>query len=261
MQKIYNLPHTAKQIIDSKDWIDIDGTVYTPVTNYHRQETGYYIKKTCHIVQGYLYCGIYYISRHKCVQKRVHRLVAQAFIPNPEHLAIVGHKNNIKSDDRVENLYWTTNNENIQKAVDDGLLINKKGEEDPQSKPVIMYKTTTNEKIAEFGSIIEASNATGIPKNTVARQAKYHRPVRKEFYFRYRDDVTAVSNNIVGMFDYDSDRLLDTFISPAMASKKTGIKEKTIGQQCHLGKPKHKFSDLYFGYVNNKCESTIENNQ
>lgn len=258
MEKIYELPTTAKQIPDSKDFIDIDGTIYTPVTNYKNTYAGYYHKKTCHIVHGYQYCGIYYESRHKCIQKRVHRLIAEAFIPNPQDYPIVGHKNNIKSDNRIENLYWTTNKENIQKAVDDGLLKNDKGFQDSQSKPVIMYETTTNKKIQTFGSIIEASKHTGIPKNTIARQAKYHRPVRKPYYFRYTDDDTVVSNNIVGMYSFDDDKLIKTFFSIANAAKETHSNEKTISQQCHKGKPKVKFSDYYFGFVNTKCEQTIE---
>lgn len=244
MMEVMDLPKTAQPIKGAVNhWIDVDGSVYAiDSRNNHPKKL---IKKaftTCH---GYSYCGIKYEGQTCNVSKRVHRLVAETFIPNPNNYTVVGHKNNIKNDNRVENLYWTTTSENTKKAFDDGLAKNDKGFDDSQSLPVIMYNTYTNERVKEFGSCREAHRETKIPLNTICRQAKYKRPSRKPFYFRYIDDECTFYE-VVGMFNYDSDALIRTFINCSQASDETGISERTICQQTKTGKPSIKRNEVYF---------------
>ena len=186
--EISEMPKSARKIKNSKDYADVDGQIYTYVSNYRGKKTNKVVRKTQREIQGYMYCGIYDNVAKAVKTKRVHKIIAETFLPNPNNYEVVGHKNNIKTDNRIENLYWTTYSENTQKAVDDGLLVNKKGYDDSQSKPVRMYETNTNKFLGEYGSCKEASRVTGVPMTTICRQAKYHRPVRKPYYFRFIDD-------------------------------------------------------------------------
>ena len=60
----------------------------------------------------------------KRVYRYVHRLVAEAFLEKPEGRNVINHKNYIKSDNRVSNLEWVTQKENIAHCRNQGRLYN-----------------------------------------------------------------------------------------------------------------------------------------
>lgn len=74
---------------------------------------------------GYLYVVL--SLNGKTTNNKIHRLVASAFIPNPENKREVNHINGIKTDNRVENLEWNTRSENIRHAHKTGLKRNLNG--------------------------------------------------------------------------------------------------------------------------------------
>lgn len=81
--------------------------------------------------QGYLCASLCWKGVQITI--RVHRVVAVAFIPNPDNKPQINHKNGIKSDNWVENLEWSTGSENIKHAYQMGLL-SRKGEKHSHSK-------------------------------------------------------------------------------------------------------------------------------
>lgn len=133
------------------DYITRSGKVYAKYS-----ETEYYLKHP-HVNKhnGYVYVSIH-TPQGYCT-RRLHRLVAKAFIPNPHNYDIVMHLDNDKTNYNVSNLRWGTASENTQQAVDDGLLVNDKGFEDSQSKPVDVYSIYTGACCKHCGSISEAS--------------------------------------------------------------------------------------------------------
>lgn len=96
------------------------------------------LKPYCY--NGYLYVSLYKNGEVKCC--RVHRIVAQAFIPNPENKATVNHKNEVRDDNRVCNLEWNTYKENIRYSL---------------AKRVMCIETGDI-----YDSIMEAAEKTGI---------------------------------------------------------------------------------------------------
>lgn len=68
----------------------------------------------------------------KCV--KIHRLIAEAFIPNPENKPFINHIDGNKLNNNVNNLEWCTNQENVIHAYKMGLCKIKRGEDNHWSK-------------------------------------------------------------------------------------------------------------------------------
>lgn len=85
------------------------------------------ILKPSTITKGYK--GITLTKDKKRYPKKVHRLVAEAFIPNPNNKPQINHIDCNKSNNNVNNLEWCTNSENQKHAFKNGLNSSKKANE------------------------------------------------------------------------------------------------------------------------------------
>jgi hypothetical protein len=110
------IPHLVGEI-----WKGIEGSIdFKMISNYGRvkivSNKGIKSEK---LYTGSSACG-YRMTGYKTIDGYIrvlnHRLVAKAFIPNPDNKPQVNHINSIRSDNRVENLEWVTQNENFKHA-------------------------------------------------------------------------------------------------------------------------------------------------
>lgn len=92
-----------------------------------------------------------------------HRLIATAFIPNPENKPFINHKNGIRSDNRIENLEWCTHQENVDHSWRTGLNQNI-GEGNSVSKltlkDVLYIKKVYEDKWGQQSSLARMFNVT-----------------------------------------------------------------------------------------------------
>lgn len=104
------------------------------------------------------YSTIKLCKENKLYYFMVHRLVAQTFIPNPNNLPQVNHKDGNKQNNNVNNLEWCTRSYNMKHAYKTGL-------EKPKGKKVYQWDNNHN-LIKIYNSIRDANISMGLSKNS-----------------------------------------------------------------------------------------------
>ena len=137
------------------------------------------------------------IEREKMSYK-VHREVAKAFIPNPDNLPQVNHKDGNKSNNAVDNLEWISNRDNAHHAIENGLWKNvlegSRKENESRKRPVIGYYTTENSCGSRyFESISEAERIIG--SRHIVDVLKGRRSHVKGWTFRYEEVMPNEDTN------------------------------------------------------------------
>lgn len=170
--------------ISDTDYVTPSGKVYKKIS-----DDLYYPKKNSeNNANHYMYTSIH-CSDGKQRGVRTHRLVAEAFLPNPDNLPVVMHLDNDKSNNDISNLKWGTVAENTKCAFDDGLEKNDKGLEDSQSLQIGVYDIDKN-YLDWYGSVSIASKALNVSKSTILRQCygEIKGKPRCGYYFRFLEE-------------------------------------------------------------------------
>lgn len=100
---------------------------------------------------------------------KVHRLVAQAFIPNPLNLETVNHKDENKQNNAVSNLEWLSMKDNLNYGTHNQRVAEANVNHPKKSKPVQMSDKSTGELLATYPSAHEAKRVTGIAHSSICK--------------------------------------------------------------------------------------------
>ena len=123
------------------------------VSNYGRvkRKSDDFIYKTDKVQKnGYRYVALSY--KNKTIMKKIARLVAIAFIPNPQNKPQVDHINTIRTDDRVENLRWVTRSENMRNPITLKKMSRSKSKKRPHREKTILQFTRDGVFLREWSS-------------------------------------------------------------------------------------------------------------
>lgn len=143
----------------------------------------YYSKYNVEVVKDYIcaqayvkdYFRISLIKNNKYKQLSVHRLVAEAFITNLENKPFVNHINGIKDDNRVENLEWVTNSENMYHCFHTlGKSRHLKEQNELRKKKIYQY-TKEGKLITIWESLREANRNGEYPSNCLKGKIRYYK--------------------------------------------------------------------------------------
>lgn len=194
--------------------------------------------------KGYFFVGLY--KNGKGVQRYVHRLVAEAFIPNPENKPCVDHIDTNKENNHVSNLRWVTYKENMNNPLTREWVADhpqdpnkKRGINNPYSIRVAMYDMDMN-FICTFDSLSAAGRGIGVTDGSIHKVCVGERSHCGGWIFRYVDcehfvmpkRKTVYKGIPVIQMDLDGN-FISEYESAKAAAEALGICAPNISKACH----------------------------
>lgn len=192
----YGLLYSHRRFLIMK-WKRIKEVTYAPYfvsdTGLVKNGEGHIMKQRKNPETGYSQVSLA-IASGKSKTFRVHTLVATEFIPNPNSYPEVNHKNEVRTDNRVENLEWCTHKYNSNY----GNHKNRVSESQRKSKksrriPVIIILPNGTEKYAH--SLREASEITGWGRMTIQSRLENPNAIYDKDTYKFRYASNKRSNN------------------------------------------------------------------
>ena len=127
---------------------------------------------------GYLLVNIWKNGEKKMC--KVHRLVSQAFIPNPDNLPEVNHKDEDKTNNKVSNLEWCDRKYNQNYGT------RTKRQAEKLSKPILQY-TKSGEFVKEWKSMNDVQRNLGYSKGNISSCCTGRLKSAYNFIWKYKD--------------------------------------------------------------------------
>ena len=160
-------------------WKDIRGfegiykiSNFGRIKSFKRVEDGYILSNK-NSKNGYLSVVLINTNNKKIRYTRIHRLVAEAFIPNPENKREVNHIDGNKQNNLISNLQWATSSENIRHAIKlNPNMIYGMNQYNKEMRPNPIYQYSLDGKfLREYINSAEASKSTGVCRRNILQVA------------------------------------------------------------------------------------------
>ncbi len=138
------------------------------------------------IINDYGYIVVNLFKKRKITQYQVHRLVAEAFIPNPYDLPEVNHKDEDTKNNSVFNLEWCTHYYNINYGTRTKRATETQLNRKDSSKTVLQY-TTDGQFVKEYPSVKEAARQNGFNFGHIASCCRGEIKTSRGYIWRYKN--------------------------------------------------------------------------
>lgn len=162
--------------------ISNNGRVRSRVNNRHGLSDTYHEIKSVSNEHGY---ETVQLGRRN--RKLISRLVAEAFIPNPNNLPLVRHLDDNTHNNNVDNLAWGTQKDNMQDCVKHNRLIGDTRSAIESRKKKVLAKTIDGKFVGTFSSEAEACRKLNIKSNHICDNIKGKIKQTYGYVFEYVD--------------------------------------------------------------------------